>query len=466
MLFTSLLFAGFFLVVYIIYWSLPSQKAKEIWLLLASIVFYGSWSFGFLFHFLGMIGINYYFIRLLYDNQSKKIITLAVVINLINLGIFKYFYFFTDIFASLSGIAALADLKKSTTFKIILPLAISFYTFQMLAYVIDVYRKKVSEKISLFDFTIFILFFPQLIAGPIMRSQDFLPELRNIKAKREYLTPGLSFLALGVLKKVLLADNLALLIDPVWSNPSQYEWTTLLLAAHAFSWQIYCDFSGYTDIARGCAFLLGFKIPENFRSPFLADSARDLWLRWHITLSTWLRDYLYIPLGGNRQGEFRSYINLILTFTLGGLWHGANFTYIIWGFYHGLILAIERFFERMNWQIKSTSFLWKVICILYAYHIFAIGAAMFRANSVSDFFTMMSGILQGVSGASMVKTDFETVLYLCFFSFLIQFVQYFEKLPNWVIKSRQVIIPVSYVVLLFLISLYSKSGKEFVYFQF
>ncbi|HNI88186.1 MAG TPA: MBOAT family O-acyltransferase, partial [Leptospiraceae bacterium] len=252
MLFTSLLFAAFFLLVYIVYWSIPNQKGKEIWLLLASIVFYGSWSFGFLFHFLGMIAINYYFIRILYDNQSKKIITLAVIINLINLGIFKYFYFFTDIFASLSGIAALADLKKSTTFKIILPLAISFYTFQMLAYIIDVYRKKVSEKISLFDFTIFILFFPQLIAGPIMRSQDFLPELRNIKAKREYLTPGLSFLALGILKKVLLADNLALLIDPVWSNPAKYEWTTLLLAAHAFSWQIYCDFSGYTDIARGC----------------------------------------------------------------------------------------------------------------------------------------------------------------------------------------------------------------------
>jgi len=413
-----------------------------------------------------MIAINYYFIRILYDNQSKKIITLAVIINLINLGIFKYFYFFTDIFASLSGIAALADLKKSTTFKIILPLAISFYTFQMLAYIIDVYRKKVSEKISLFDFTIFILFFPQLIAGPIMRSQDFLPELRNIKAKREYLTPGLSFLALGILKKVLLADNLALLIDPVWSNPAKYEWTTLLLAAHAFSWQIYCDFSGYTDIARGCAFLLGFNIPENFRSPFLADSARDLWQRWHITLSTWLRDYLYIPLGGNRQGEFRSYINLILTFTLGGLWHGANFTYIIWGFYHGVILAIERACERFNIRITSTNFLWKLVCILYAYHIFAIGAAMFRANSVADFITMFSGIFQGASGIAMSKTDFETVLYLCLFSLFIQIVQYFEKLPIWVVKSRQVLIPLSYVILLYLISLYSKSGKEFVYFQF
>lgn len=133
-----------------------------------------------------------------------------------------------------------------------------------------------------------------------------------------------------------------MLVDPIWSNPSNYDWLTLLLAIHGFTWQIYCDFSGYTDIARGCAFLLGFKIPENFRSPFLADSARDLWQRWHVTLSTWLRDYLYIPLGGNRQGEIRSYINLIITFTLGGLWHGANFTYILWGFYHGVILSVER----------------------------------------------------------------------------------------------------------------------------
>ncbi len=466
MLFTSLLFAAFFLVVYIIFWSIPNQKGKEFWLLIASIVFYGSWSLGFLVHFLAVVGMNYYFVHLLHKNQSKRLINTAVVINLVNLGLFKYFYFFTDIFASLSGISALTNLRNSTTFKIILPLAISFYTFQMLAYIIDVYRKKVEKEISLLDFTIFILFFPQLIAGPIMRSQDFLPELKNIKAKPEYLSPGLSFIALGILKKVLIADNLALLIDPVWTAPANYDWITILLVAHAFTWQIYCDFSGYTDIARGCAFLLGFRIPENFRSPFLADSARDLWQRWHITLSTWLRDYIYIPLGGNRQGEFRSYINLILTFTLGGLWHGANFTYILWGFYHGVILALERVFERFNWRITSTSFLWKLVCIFYAYHVFVIGAMMFRSNNMGDYLLIMKKILTVSSGNPISVTDFETILYLCFFSFIIQLAQYFETVPNWILKSKKFLIPLSYIILLLLISLYSKSGKEFVYFQF
>jgi alginate O-acetyltransferase complex protein AlgI len=437
MLFTSLLFAAFFLVVYIIFWSIPNQKGKEFWLLIASIVFYGSWSLGFLVHFLAVVGMNYYFVRLLHKNQSKRLINTAVVINLVNLGLFKYFYFFTDIFASLSGISALTNLRNSTTFKIILPLAISFYTFQMLAYIIDVYRKKVEKEISLLDFTIFILFFPQLIAGPIMRFQDFLPELKNIKAKPEYLSPGLSFIAI-----------------------------TILLVAHAFTWQIYCDFSGYTDIARGCAFLLGFRIPENFRSPFLADSARDLWQRWHVTLSTWLRDYIYIPLGGNRQGEFRSYINLILTFTLGGLWHGANFTYILWGFYHGVILALERVFERFNWRITSTSFLWKLVCIFYAYHVFVIGAMMFRSNNMGDYLLIMKKILTVSSGNPISVTDFETILYLCFFSFIIQLAQYFETVPNWILKSKKFLIPLSYIILLLLISLYSKSGKEFVYFQF
>lgn len=466
MLFTSLLFAAFFLIVYIVFWSIPNQKGKEFWLLFASIVFYGSWSFGFLVHFLAAIGINYYFVHLLQKSQSKKIIVTAVVLNLFNLGVFKYFYFFTDIFASLSGISALTNLRSSTTFKIILPLAISFYTFQMLAYVIDVYRKKVESKISLLDFTIFILFFPQLIAGPIMRSQDFLPELKNIKAKPEYLSPGLSFIALGILKKVLIADNLALLIDPVWANPSSYDWLTLLLVIHGFTWQIYCDFSGYTDIARGCAFLLGFKIPENFRSPFLADSAKDLWQRWHVTLSTWLRDYIYIPLGGNRQGEVRSYINLIITFTLGGLWHGANFTYVLWGFYHGVVLSIERIFEKMNFKVTSTNFLWKIVCILYAYHIFLFGAIMFRSNHTTDYFTVIGKLFTFASGLSLGKTEIDTILGLCFISFLIQLTQYFEKLPRWILNSRKVLIPVSYVILLLLISLYSKSGKEFVYFQF
>jgi alginate O-acetyltransferase complex protein AlgI len=465
MLFTSITFCIFFILVYIIYWSIPKQKGKEIWLLIASIIFYGSWSFGFLFHFLFFIGLNYFFIKKLYTVQSKKIVTIAIVINLFNLGVFKYFYFFTNIFANLSGMSNLLELEKSSTFKIILPLAISFYTFQMLAYIIDVYRRKETKIISLFDFALFILFFPQLIAGPIMRSFDFLPEMKNIKAKPEYISPGLSYIALGVLKKVLLADNIALVIDPIWNNVDSYNWVTLLLASHAFTWQIYCDFSGYTDIARGCAFLLGFKIPENFSSPFLA-TPRERWTRWHITLSTWLKDYIYIPLGGNRGSVLRTSFNQILTFTLGGLWHGANLTYILWGFYHGCMIVIENLFVKWNFVFKKQTKYSTVLEMVYSYHIFVIGAIMFRVNTLSDLGIVFRSFFSIEAGNSFSQNEYNTLTGLCLVALLIQILQYSEKIPEFFQKRKVFFITLSYIFLLYLISLFSRSGKEFIYFTF
>lgn len=481
MLFTSLVFLGFFLIVYSVYWSIPNQKAKEVWLLFASIIFYGTWSFGFLFHFLAAIYINYRFINYLYTNTSKKVLTLAVALNVINLGIFKYFYFFTSAFASLSGMQWLLDLEKSMTFKIILPLAISFYTFQMLAFVVDVYYRRITEKVTLLDFSLFVLFFPQLIAGPIMRYGDFIPQLKNIKAKPEFLSPGLTYIALGIVKKVLIADNLASLTEAVWMDPSKYDWISIVLAIYAFTWQIYCDFSGYTDIARGCAFLLGFDIPENFLSPYFADSAKDIWQRWHITLSTWLRDYLYIPLGGNRKGEGRSHVNIIITFTLGGLWHGANYTYIIWGFFHGVMLFIERLVDKLPFKLVPQNIIGKLIGIFYAYHVFSFGALFFRSNNLSDAGIILNKIFTLAHAAtSLSREEVETTIYLCFFGFLIQLVHYIKllkstspiilKLQNfgaaYFVRWNPYWITASYITLLFLISLYTRAGKEFVYFQF
>ncbi len=465
MLFTSITFCIFFILVYIIYWSIPKQKGKEVWLLISSIIFYGSWSFGFLFHFLFFIGLNYFLIKKLYAVQSKKIVTIAIVINLFNLGVFKYFYFFTNIFANLSGMSHLLELEKSSTFRIILPLAISFYTFQMLAYIIDVYRRKETKIISLFDFALFILFFPQLIAGPIMRSFDFLPEMKNIKAKPEYISPGLSFIALGVFKKVLLADNIALVIDPIWNNVDSYNWITLLLASHAFTWQIYCDFSGYTDIARGCAFLLGFQIPENFRSPFLA-TPKERWTRWHITLSTWLKDYIYIPLGGNRGSVLRTSFNQILTFTLGGLWHGANLTYILWGFYHGSMIVIENLFVKWNLVFKKQTKLSILLEIIYSYQVFVIGAIMFRVNSLSDLGIVFRTFFSFETGNSFSQNEYNTLIGLCFVGLLVQILQYSEKIPTYIQKRKVFFISFSYILLLYLVSLFSRSGKEFIYFTF
>lgn len=463
MLFTSLLFIVFFLIVYILYWSFSGQRIKEIILLLASIIFYGSWSIPFLGHFLIVILINYVFMLGILKYRSKYLMFSIGILNVLNLAVFKYYYFFSNTIYELTGYSFTSILDERSI-KIVLPLAISFYTFQILAYTIDVYRREVREKISLLDYTIFIMFFPQLIAGPIMRFHDFIPQLKKIRFYPEYIYPGMGFIVLGIVKKVLIADNIATIADPIWTNYEKYDWTTLLLAVHSFSWQIYCDFSGYSDIAIGTALLLGFTIPQNFYSPLLASSPKEIWNRWHVTLSTWLRDYLYIALGGNRKGEFRSYINLILTFTLGGLWHGANWTFILWGFSHGVILSIHRILDRAKINLIPSNKFGKIIGILITYHFFIFTAFIFRANSITDFYKMLLSIFKLQSG-TILNTQ-ETLFYLCFFAFIIQVFHYFEIGLNLFHRFKEIIIFLSFLVVLILLGLYSSSGKEFIYFQF
>jgi alginate O-acetyltransferase complex protein AlgI len=467
MIFTSFSFLVFFILLYLVYWSCKSQKTKEILLLVFSILFYASWSIGFLFHFLFFISLNYYFLKKLYETKSKSIISIAIITNLLNLGIFKYFYFFTNTFYQLSGIQYFYDLENSFSFKIILPLAISFYTFQILAFLIDVYRGKETKQVSLFEFSLFILFFPQLIAGPIMRTNEFIPELRNIQAKEEYIKPGIFLIALGVIKKVLIADNLSLIVDPVWANVSEYSTASIILAVNGFTWQIYCDFSGYTDIARGCAYLLGFKIPENFLSPFLSCSMREVWQRWHITLSTWLRDYIYFSLGGNKVSEKRTYLNQILTFTLGGFWHGANFTYIFWGFFHGAVLVLESIFQKKGWFLNPENFFIRILANLYTYHVFMFGAIMFRANSIGDMILSFQKYFGLKTGELILKQDqVNTCIGLCIITFIIQTIHYKQKLPNWILRYEKFLLPIFCFLVFYLVSLYSKSGKQFIYYKF
>ncbi|MCB1160536.1 MAG: MBOAT family protein, partial [Leptospiraceae bacterium] len=355
-----------------------------------------------------------------------------------------------------------------TSLKIILPLAISFYTFQILAFTIDIYRGKYTEDISLLNYMVFIMFFPQLIAGPIMRANEFLPQLQGkteIDFKSDYIYKGMLLVALGIVKKVLIADNIAGVIDPVWQNPSQYSSFELFIAIHGFTWQIYGDFGGYTDVARGAAYLLGYEIPENFKAPFLSASPREMWQRWHITLSTWLRDYLYIPLGGSRVGEFRNQFNLVLTFVLGGLWHGAAWTYVIWGFFHGFFLVLQRIMEKLGFKQIFPSFPGKIVSIFFTYHLFFLGAIPFRSKNMSDFFLVSEKVFLWNSNIkSSILT--ETVIGLCFLALLIQIFEYKEYFPRVLWKIRPVFTPLIFLLLLILIGLYSGTGKEFVYFQF
>ncbi len=389
MLFNSVLFLFFFAAVYLIYWSLTGRP-RLYFLGFASLVFYAAWGLEreglvglrWTLHFFGVAVLNHYLIDRMHVRPERKrlLIGVIVVLNLLNLGFFKYSMFVRDLLFDL-GVPLAPETKEWSIF---LPLAISFYTFQMLAYAIDVHRGIITERLSLAKFLPFILFFPHLIAGPIMRSTDFLPQIDNPGLDRRRFYDGCWFIVSGLFKKVLLADTLALFVAPPFQNPDVYHGWSLFLAAICFAFQIYCDFSGYTDMARGVAFLLGYHIPENFRAPFFSLSAQDLWQRWHITLATWLRDYIYITLGGSRVAAWRIYLNLFLTFTVGGFWHGADYTFLAWGAFWGILIGIERFFMvNFGMDFIPKNPILKVAKGALVFSLFSLSAFMFRAMPVN-----------------------------------------------------------------------------------
>ncbi|MCE9499757.1 MAG: MBOAT family protein, partial [Leptospira sp.] len=348
MLFNSIPFLLLFILTYSIYWNVNNRLKKHV-LLISSVVFYSYFSLAVTVHFLLVIFVNFLLTQKLFEYKSRNketlgLIRLIVILNLINLFLFKYFYFFMDSFYFITKNPFFKE--TGMTVSIVLPLAISFYTFQLIALQVDVHRDKLKTPISMQDYFIFIIFFPQLIAGPIMRTEDFLPQLNNPKINADSVHRGLMLLMSGLFKKVVIADNISPIIAPLYQDPSKFDSLSLAIGCLAFMSQVYCDFSGYTDMARGLAKLTGFEIPENFHGPLLSPSFRDLWARWHITLSTWLRDYLYIPLGGNKRGFFWSNLNMMITMSLGGLWHGANITYLLWGAFLGAMLWIERILEK------------------------------------------------------------------------------------------------------------------------
>jgi D-alanyl-lipoteichoic acid acyltransferase DltB (MBOAT superfamily) len=338
--FTSLDYALLLSLTFVAHWGLPARWASGV-LLAASLLFYAFWSVPFLALLLACVAFGYVAGRLLERERTRAgrtraLVTSAVVGLLGVLGAFKYSGLALDVWSAFSGAAL------QPTPVVVLPLAISFYVFQILGYVLDVRRGRPAERSPL-RFALFVCFFPQLIAGPIARGHQLLPQLRRRGAFDATRTlHGLQLIAYGVVKKTVFADNLAVYVDGVYASPALAGGVDVVVATLAFGAQIYCDFSGYTDIARGSGRLLGIELPENFRSPYLATSLRDFWRRWHITLSTWLRDYLFIPLGGSRGAASRTAANLLITMVLGGLWHGAGVTFVLWGAYHGLLLVVER----------------------------------------------------------------------------------------------------------------------------
>jgi alginate O-acetyltransferase complex protein AlgI len=401
MLFNSIEFAVFLPLVFFIYWFIVNRNLKwqNHFLLAASYFFYGWWDVRFLallfFSSTVDFWVAYYLDRTEIKRNRKILLALTLVSNLSILGFFKYFNFFVDSFASLLGLLHIH--ASVPTLRIILPVGISFYTFQSISYVIDVYRKQTKPSNDYFTFITFVSFFPQLVAGPIERSRHMLPQFeRPRQFNNDYAVAGLRFILYGLLKKVVIADNLAKFVDVVYNNPGNYTGISAAVATLFFSIQIYCDFSGYSDIAVGTARLLGFELMQNFRTPYFSTSIREFWQRWHISLSTWFRDYLYIPLGGNRVREGRKYYNLFITFLVSGLWHGANFTFVIWGLIHGLTLIIEEF---INTRVKLSVpifFKW-----LLTFSIVTLAWAFFRAKTLQDAATILSSLNGNWSLASL-----------------------------------------------------------------
>ena len=400
MAFNSSRFFTFFIVVYALYLALHKRVRLQNWLLLvASYTFYGFWDWRFLFLIATSTVVGYVIGRALgrpiSQAQRKLLLACSTIFNLLVLGFFKYWGFFTANLGVLLGLVGLdAD---PLVLDVVLPIGISFYTFQTMSYTIDVYRKRLEPTHELINFAVFVSFFPQLVAGPIERAANLLPQFahpRRITAEK--VDTGLYLILWGLFKKMVVADNAALIADPIFNNTIEHQGLDLLLGVLAFAVQIYGDFSGYSDIARGISRLLGFELMVNFRLPYFSLNPSDFWSRWHISLSSWLRDYLYIPLGGNRKGRWRTALNLMLTMVLGGLWHGAAWNFVIWGAFHGLILVLYRVLEKrpMHEDPWGGQYPYGVILLkmMVMFVLTLLGWLIFRATSIRQVVYMLSHV--------------------------------------------------------------------------
>lgn len=346
MLFNSSVFVVFLFLTLGLYWAISSTTVRHWLLIVASLVFYGWWDYRFI-ALLGYVTLIAYGSAAAIERfpaQRKRLITLSIILQLGQLAFFKYTNF---LFGSVHDLLGMLGVKVAESqFSIVLPIGVSFYTFHGISYVIDVYRGKLAKAQSLRIVALYIVFFPQLVAGPIVRADGFIPQLfQKVTLQTRDIVVGMKFIVMGLIYKGIFADQLAPLLDPIFKAPEEFDNSTLALASFGFYGQIYFDFVGYSTMAIGLSRLYGFKLPRNFEYPYRAPSITDFWRRWHISLSTWLRDYLYIPLGGNRVGTLKQYRNLILTMLLGGLWHGASYNFVLWGALHGLALAVHKLWQ-------------------------------------------------------------------------------------------------------------------------
>jgi D-alanyl-lipoteichoic acid acyltransferase DltB (MBOAT superfamily) len=459
MLFHTWLFLVFFAIAWPGYLLLRRTRARDAWLLAASYVFYGCWNPLYLLLLFSSTAVDWLLVvGMMRSRHRKRWLVLSLVANFGVLAFFKYADFATENLNALLHAAGLAYALPMPD--ILLPVGISFHTFRSMSYTIDAYYGKVEPERSLVRFAAYVAFFPMLIAGPIERARNLLPQFRDPPpVTGECFTEGLSLFLVGFFKKVALADYLALYVDKVYAAPAQFQAPALLLATFAFAWQIYFDFSGYSDMACGLARTMGFRLSLNFNNPYTATSLGDFWNRWHISLSSWFKDYVYIPLGGNRGGEFNTYRNMFVTMVLSGLWHGAAWTFVIWGALHAFGRALTRELERTRFYRDNVPTLLKQ---LFVFSFVCLAWVFFRARNVGDAWLILSRIV--TSGWEAPR--FPLLLLALVLAVWAYQLLYGVKRGRELLELSAVRMGAALVMVAWLLVVAQPSSKAFIYFQF
>jgi len=475
MVFNSLQFLLFFLIVYLLYLRF-NHRWQNCLLLIASCIFYGAWDWRFLLLMFVSVTTDFVCARGVSQSSDPKVRKLFLGINIaVSLGILGFFKYFNFFVGNLDALLTFIGLPVHfTVLQIVLPVGISFYTFQAMSYVFDVYRGIITPTRSYWDYALFVTYFPHLVAGPIMKAKDLLPQILNPrKVELSNIYRGGYFIFLGLFQKMLVADNLAKIVDPVFSSTAPYEGSMVLIAVYAFAFQIYYDFCGYSHMARGLGQLMGFDIIINFNNPYFSRNPREFWQRWHISLSTWLRDYVYIPLGGNKGKGLTVYRNLLVTMLVGGIWHGANWTYVIWGAFHGAMLAIHRIFmpagafiSRGIGSVRDRYL--QVLCVILFFHLTCVGWLIFRAPTIDQAWSMAAAVLFNFK-PTVMKT-IPPILWIYFLMFIPSIIETAQRYSNNPEIIRQWPLAVRfwlYAAMAYLLIIWGQCGsQEFIYFQF
>ncbi|WP_109831567.1 MBOAT family O-acyltransferase [Reichenbachiella versicolor] len=480
MIFNSIDFAIFLPIVLTIYWIIDRNnfKLQNLFIAFTSYFFYGWWNWTFLTLIFASTIVDYLIgrnlVKSVVKRKRKLLLGLSISFNIGILLYFKYFNFFLENFTT--AFSFFGYKLESESLNVILPVGISFYTFQTLSYTIDVYRKKIDPTHNFIAFIAFVSFFPQLVAGPIERASHLLPQfLKKRKLDYSLFVSGANQILWGLFKKIVIADRLAIVVNEIYNSPNEYHGFTLILATILFAFQIYCDFSGYSEIAIGTAKLFGFDLMQNFNLPYFSASLSEFWRNWHISLSTWFRDYLYIPLGGNKTSKVRWYMNILIVFIISGFWHGANWTFIIWGAIHGVALIIEANFSLIKtpkvpfvYMLKRTT-TFVIVCLGWVFfRSNSLENAMYILNNIMDF----SGYHLSQLNLYIVPTEKNTVFAIdIFLSILLilalAFIEYF-----FLQKSNFQMLRFRYKLLLYTVCIWSIlvlgsfEKNEFIYFQF